>query len=574
MRRHLGGCAALLAACSSPSPIVATPHTPAPPPTVTAPAAPSADLSIRAQQVPEGLRVTYKLAHPIHELHFAQQAGPARAESWRIITRGVALDGETLKIAAPDGLRELVLLLTPDKGEYNRVYPSLVDMGPHAVMLYTRQLLGVGFEHVEMTLQASEGGNVVTSFHAAVPALTFAPDGDKGHYVYFGPAKPATIVGAPAVPEALATKLRSIADRGVEFYAQKLGEQLRTKPVVFVSYTDVDSNHTSFRGDVASNGEISLRFHGKGWMNGSTDESESRFLLHELVHLWNGNRYRPPGEGDAWLHEGSAEYFSLLAARELSVITPAQFDDAIAHAVNDCIENLGADRLGDEKARGAGRVIYTCGVTAEWFADLAARPEGDVFAIWRNVFADARKAGDAAMTRDESLPGARDDIGNPYTVDMFLARTRELAKTPAATALIDFLFVDPARDWSRLPALLKPLGVKLVDDRSPAWGEALRMNVLQHLLKESCKGNFGFFKFPDHVELDTEDRCGPLSGNPMVTRAEGIDLFKAPEKARAAVAKKCAKSGSVALQGATGAAIKAPCSQPLEPMPRMYAIGG
>jgi hypothetical protein len=49
-------------------------------------------------------------------------------------------------------------------------------------------------------------------------------------------------------------------------------------------------------------------------------------------------------------------------------------------------------------------------------------------------------------------------------------------------------------------------------------------------------------------------------------------LFKAPARARDAVAKKCAKGGAVELRGATGAAIKATCAQPLEAMPRMYAI--
>lgn len=545
--------AALVASCGHHEP----PRVGAPPALPKPVEAAAQRMKIVAQHVASGLRVSYRLPTPVAKLSFYLPAARIRNVSWHMLTPGLELVDD--EVRGHEAFDQFEVLITPDQAEHDRVFPSLFAMGRNAFVLNTQTLLTSSDGPIEIELHAAERQTITSSFQAAAPvvklALARADAEDKGHYVSFGApvANGDTFIVAPNVPAWLRTSLDGVMAKAVPLYSEQLGLPLTARPFVLVAYPDESGQRASYRGDTQANGEIALRFRGSGWSEAkSSNGDEQRFLLHELVHLWNAELFHAPdGEHLAWLHEGSAEYLALSAAKKLNVLSPAAFNDRVADAINRCIGALGTRSLVDAAAP-VRSGYYTCGVVVQWLAELSVAPNGDAFTIWRNVFA-------AAAKRDRK-----------YDVEAFLAEVKKLTP-PARAPLMDFLFTT-SRDWTQLPALVSPFGVRLAPLTGTSWDLHRRGHALRHLLSESCKGGHGFYAFDDHVRLDTGDRCGVLSGDPQIVAAEGHDLGKAIDRAYRAIEAQCKRAQPVRLKTTDGRTIAAACAHPLPSPAPMFRI--
>ncbi|KAK0357986.1 hypothetical protein LTR94_037196, partial [Friedmanniomyces endolithicus] len=63
------------------------------------------------------------------------------------------------------------------------------------------------------------------------------------------------------------------------------------------------------------------------------------------------------------------------------------------------------------------------------------------------------------------------------------------------------------------------LGVRFVNAPGP---NDLRVAALFHVAAANCQGAYGFYDEPGALKLDG-DRCGPLSGGPVIDAVEGFD---------------------------------------------------
>src|SRR5207237_4722648 len=134
-------------------------------------------------------------------------------------------------------------------------------------------------------------------------------------------------------------RFRARAGALLEHYPRRLNQRLRRPPILIVSIVDgpADQRHHFFRGDVTPNGVVLLRFHGTA--DQIADPNSTRqftsFLAHELFHLWNRRRGEQRMQ-EAWLHEGSAEYFGWLA---VAALWPGEI--ALEAKLQTALENCG-----------------------------------------------------------------------------------------------------------------------------------------------------------------------------------------------------------------------------------------
>ena len=297
-------------------------------------------------------------------------------------------------------------------------------------------------------------------------------------------------------------------------------------------------------------GFISTRFHGVAWDEPSAHVASAlaTFVWHETFHLWNGHRLENrDGEAAPWLHEGAAEYGAWAAAVSTGAVTETAAHEALSQRLNGCRKALG-DRDYDPARLRSGSAVYDCGTVVQWLADLETRRASsgarDVFDLWKDVL-DQGMAGDG------------------YGVAEFRAR-------PEGERAVALLMEGPgAARWDGVAGRLAALGVTLEEKPSP---DEYRAAALFHLNGENCAGgSTGFYRTEKGVRLDTGDKCGVLSGDPLLAAVEGHDPMTEATAMFFAVQARCAAASPVRFTTQEGAVIEAKCGRPLV-APRAWSV--
>lgn len=478
-------------------------------------AAPAHEVVVRLAPAPEGVRAVFELSPPRKMLAFEVHESVSRHE-WTVQTPGATLDGDVISAAEP--MSTVTLLLRFDAEPRDRVYPSVTRVG-EGVVVHAPALL---LRDVDFALTADD--NIVVW-----PPL-LAPYG----YSYLGVAGDvarkgdAALIGFGDIEPWLGDAIARDVDAALAYYAAMLGHP-SANPTVIAS--DATVGLQGFHGDVTDNAVIFLRF-------GSDAQQQPReqmaagvatFVRHEAFHLWDDGS--APGT-PPWLHEGAAEYAALVAAVTAGAITEDDARRQVSGRLQRCHEQSREPGFADVRDGGA---VYDCGVTLQWLADLHLRSESGgsstVFAIWAQL-----------------LPQSA--AGNRYTVEDF--------RTRAGPQVAALLGGDPATRWSGLLAELGGYGVKVSTTPTDADYAAA---LLQHLVKVACgDGPLGFWRQADHVRLDTGEHCGPLAGQPRVTKVQGYDVLRAPKRAYDAVARACRKAKTIEIGTLDGGVRRLPCA--------------
>lgn len=491
---------------------------------------------VEARSAPGGVAVTWRLAEPTTRVAFLDQ-NIVRTE-WTVTTPGLTLTDGVLEGDAP--FQAFEILIAPDATERDRGYLALTPIGTGRI-LYGPAVILQGMD-AELTARTAEG-------EAALPTTRQ----ERGH-VYLGPVgnievhPGAKVVQGETVSPRLAGIMRDGFAAAQAFYGGRLGRDLPYEPVLLVT-TD-SPGPTAFRGDVTDSGVISTRFHGSAWENPSADVAVglTTFVWHEAFHLWNGHRLENrDGEAAPWLHEGGAEYGALAAAVSTGAVTEAAGRESLSQRLNGCRKALG-DRDYDPARLRSGSAVYDCGTVVQWLADLETRQASlgvlDIFDLWKDVL-------DQGMASDG------------YGVAEFRAR-------PEAERAVALLMDGPgAERWEGVAARLAALGVVLEEKPSP---DEYRLAALFHLNGENCAGgSTGFYRTEQGVRLDTGDKCGVLSGDPLLAAVEGHDPMAEATAMFFAVQARCVAALSVRVMTQEGAMIEAKCDRPLM-APRAWSV--
>ena len=492
--------------------------------------------TIEVRTAPGGVIVSWRLAEAATRVAF-MEANIIR-NLWTVTTPGLTLKDGAVEGAQPFDSFEIQIV--PDAAEVDRIYMGLTRVGTGHV------LYGPGLE-----LQGMDAA--LTARPAAEETTLPTTDAVKG-YVYLGPQAAvmrrdgAAVVTSASAPASLANLMRDGFFAAQAFHGARLGRDLPYEPTLIVTTDSPGPNE--FRGDVTDTGVISTRFYGSSWDAPAPEVAGplSTFVWHETFHLWNGHGVTTKdGETAPWLHEGGAEYGAVVAAVSAGVIDEAEGRASLAQRLNGCRRTLG-DADYDPRRLRSGSSVYNCGVVVQWIADLEARRASggtrDVFDLWKTML-DAGRAGDG------------------YGVADF----RALLSTDSAVAVL--MDGPGARRWADLETRLERLGVTLEDRPGPG---DYRMAALFHLNGQNCTGGgTGFSRVEQGIKLDTGDKCGPLSGDPVLAAIEDHDPASDATAMFVAVQARCAASLPVRYRTLDGKVIEAKCAAPLD-APKAWAV--
>jgi hypothetical protein len=512
-------------------------------------ASPQDRIDLRITPEPDGLRAAYSLPRPVERLEFDQKAPIVRQDTWRAPDDMVLADG-VLRRKDGKPFKAFEVRITPDTAPRDRLYPALTRVGQGW------QIYGPYFRPIDdkppVVTRVTRPADWIATSAGVKGADRISLDGwafvGPGGYVAKGPA---TLIASPDIDPQLKARIGKAADGAAALYGRRLGVRLDTAPTVIV--TRVPTFHPGWQGDVSGTA-VSLRFFGPDKDASETSGWVAKFVAHEFFHLWNNRLiHSRDGEGEAWLHEGMAEYAALLAGREQGELSDADVQQELSDRLSACAAALLAKGLAGAPPR-QGKAVYDCGVVAQWSADLMARSASggrrDLFDVWRDLFAAAR-VGDGT-----------------YDAEGFLARA---GLSSAAENPLRLLTAPDVEDrWPRLTAALSGLGARIVAARSAGLE---RTDLLFHLEGLVCKGSFGFYgRDTKEVRLDTGDRCGPLNGDPLVDAVAGHDLLTDALGARDAVAEICAAKGEVAFTYRDARVATMPCATALPPRPVAWTV--
>ncbi|MEF3083226.1 hypothetical protein V3391_13515 [Luteimonas sp. SMYT11W] len=310
---------------------------------------------------------------------------------------------------------------------------------------------------------------------------------------------------------------------------------LDTAPVrLFVRY-DAGPGPQTWRG-WTSGPELFLGFSGD-WSEDDALRLEARkYVMHEVLHLWFGWKRPADPNTPAWLSEGFAEYFALDLMRERGHQPVAEFQRAIMDHYDRCLAHTAGGSSRPSSLSGAS--IYDCGVTAVYRLDrsLGSTTIAHAAAPWRSVF---------------------DSSGLGVTLDEVAKHYVAAGAEPITAGDIDRMATSPEEDG---------LGLTVIaDTTSEVFGTQARAHLLQALVQQFCpRPPYGFTTFEDHVELDTGDDCGPLSGRPRVYGVEAVSLF-GPDAAAAVEAAigACERHMPIRLLQPMGTHLQVECRQPI-----------
>jgi hypothetical protein len=503
----------------------------------------------------DGIDAEVKLDRPVTRFDFAD-TDTVREGDFVLLTPGLALKGNSVTAQSP--FRAFRLHIRPAARERDAKYPAYFQVGAGGV-LYAPALKGDPAAWRTRLAIRTRLGEIST------PSSGKLEDG----FVFIGPAalrhedRDIVVVADPATPAWLVETSRTALAAAVAAYTKALGAPLPRKPLLIVRHR---AGGRSFNvGDVTPGGVTSLRFYGDSWLR--PDEKAARtirgFVLHEAFHFWNGGLARHEEQAPTWLHEGGAEYASLLGGLKGGILSQEDVRRRLSEALEHC--RFAVRNQGDKGLARMGfldnRVRYPCGMVLQWAADLQLRRATGGRRTLLDAWADTIRAARARPSR-------------AYSLADFYAAAR--IADPAAFAPVRLLVDEdgPAR-WTALPAALNALGA---DVGQVPTTEGRRAALLFHLLRQNChdlpdNSSFGFYGNADRtIKLDSPAGCGVLAGDPVLKSIEGGDPFALSSETYEAVRRKCAAKATVIFVTADGRTLSASCAEPLGPEPQAYVV--
>lgn len=379
------------------------------------------------------------------------------------------------------------------------------------------------------------------------------PVNPQGRYVYLGAAEDCqmrpgyTLIVNDGTPDWLLHVIEDSLQQALPAYAAGL-EQAPVTPLVLV-FTDLDDGLNNVRqADLAWNDVIFFRYNGSAWTN--FDERAAAYIAHqarhEVAHLWLGGRLRhAPGQARAFLFEGAADYLADLVDDPELAPLDVRLLETVTARYRACDSGLRHRALNARPAFG-GRIDYDCGYVAMWLADLMAAQSGErVWSHWREWL----------------------ERGEDVTADAFF----EGLGKPAVRAWTDSVG-SAARAASLKPALER-LGVQMRSEPETRSGEIV-WRMLSVLFEQHCAPDAprGYYTREDHLQLDTGDNCGVLSGDAEITHLEGVSFVGDVSGLWAAVSTRCDQGEDLQFTTRSGETLPASCPDVLPPAPQLFVF--
>jgi hypothetical protein len=473
----------------------------------------------------EGWRATWHLERPVRELVFERPANRFRREAFTVLTPGfsIEIDGdfEVLRTnAAP--VRTISVRFDVYTRWLEKEYEFFRAFSDGSVAIYTGHLVarpGDTDDDCErcyvrrFRFIGPTGTPLVVDGDVHTSPMEWLDVRENGTYVYVGTIRPIETpemisIVDPGLPDWLEEEARRALPRLFELYTDRFGVALPFRPTIMFNFVTSDRSGYSSGGGVLP-GLIQLTVEGNKWTSRS-DEAMLHlfhFLAHEAVHLWNGQVVSYPDTEDSWMHEGSADALAERTLLDVGLIDEERFLAYQTAALNECRRGIGSFPLREAGTREQFGLYYSCGNMIGLVTENAIESR-DLFDFWRTLIArmiDSRE----------------------YGADDYVAT---MVAMGAGTETIESLrsFVESIAEPEAIVEMISGTGVTVAEDDQPPtdYRHSASRSALLTLMKEHCRGRFGFNMTPDGLKLDDAIDCGSLPPGTVVTHIGGRHVMR------------------------------------------------
>ncbi len=346
-------------------------------------------------------RVTYTFEAPATSMQFARvDTQGNRAYMWTPVDAAFEIarvDGvEIVRRFDGASFTQAAFDMVPRYVPLEKDYAPFSPFGDGGLLIHTGRFFacapacGDGVLTWNVSITPPAGSHVIHDGRISDQPLSFV-DRDSGTNLYVGAAKPiendhVVAVIDDAFPRQARDQLTQLFPRLMDFYAERLGT-LPAKPMLFASN---DEKHPGggfgHQGGILP-GQVFVHLYGRQKNDDPAAFADglSAFFAHEAGHLYQ--RYENSQDHNAWMHEGGADAFSLLALSELNLLSPEARLARTRDALDACADGIAGFALDASARRGKFDNYYRCGMLMHLAVDAAARrrSEGacDLFCVWR-----------------------------------------------------------------------------------------------------------------------------------------------------------------------------------------------
>lgn len=363
------------------------------------------------------------------------------------------------------------------------------------------------------------------------------------HYVLLGMAPTerlgqVTLVSDPALDAGRAQQIRQTLGEAVMRLTKAYGEAPSTPPMVVASVADVNGWH----GDTTAGNTMRLRL--PRLADAVSASRLDRFVTHEAVHWWNAGIYRTD-HSKPWLHEGHADWASLLLLREAGKLDAEAVASQVQTSLNRCVIVRG-ETPASQLTPSMRDDSYACGLTLMMLAQaLHAQRSTDPTSQGLHMLASLH-LGTSSLDQQRLIAWADGTAqgGTLHTLltDESVGFTSGLQQTLAILKLAD-----------------APL---LRDVPAPFPSEAsalLARTLMQALMARDCGGSADFWTLPDRIRIGMRATCQNLRIGQDVLSVNGTPMFPNTLAAWNGAQQSCQTGKELSLAYADGSYSLQPC---------------
>lgn len=371
-----------------------------PPPTTT--------IAVDFDPAADRWHLRWDLGAPAVALRFERVAAIDRAQTWQVgpdLAWSTDRDGVVLRAVDGQARARFTATVATDPRTPSRLPPlhvrfadggRLIDLGAVAAdgELCTDDRCGpiLRPRRWELTAPARQ---LRVGARVGVERLTWdeARDRPRPSYAYAGaevgaPGPAAIVLLDRGLPTWLATETERLIAAVLPALAARTGLALPAPPVVFVARAAGRSRRIAVRGRAVP-GALVLEARGDWRRRRPAALALWRELVvHEALHLWNGQVARRADRRDEWLSEGASTFVAGAELRAAGLLDATRYGRRVVAAANRCAALLDGPLYGD----GVDAAYYPCGELLVLAIDRALVGQGGALTLLAGVWGAAAAA--------------------------------------------------------------------------------------------------------------------------------------------------------------------------------------
>ena len=492
-------------------------------------------IRIERKGLARDFRVTWTTPSPARAIVFARGSS-FRAANWMPAIGGQRIEKRAGReiLWSPEATREFAVSFPAQAINVSGDYSPVTSFSDDGAVLYTGYLDVSPVECLEkcseedvtsravrapsrLVLRAGPGERAIIDESTSAFEVAKAPP--EGLFVYFGRqqvhrGRGYRVVVDPKLPSWVFQEIERYLPQILKLDETRLERELPAQPMLFVPYREQGHRKTASQSGAVVGYQMLLALQGQSWLKKEAAGREEllQLLAHESFHFWNATLFRSVDRpGSRWLHEGSAEYFSIRALREIGVISADRERELESEALNRCLVGL-LDRDLPSSDRSL-RNHYECGAAVGALVERGLIDAGsDGWRLWRAVFEKA--------ARNEGT----------YDADSYF---QVVAAETRGERLVDslrrFTVGDTGVSHDRyFLSEFQSHGVTHTsnEDSYPLWYRKLMAEkTLSALIEQDCAGTSDLVLGPDQVHLLGGDWCRTVRGSTAIDRIAHFKIW-------------------------------------------------